>query len=221
MSLGGFIAGITIAVLAGVVSRSTVLREDASLAAFYLVSLALGVLIVSIRGSSIDLLHVLFGTVLALGQRCVDPHCRNRNPLHDHTRGHLSPACRRVLLLAVPAFGQCRKLSDTPTVFFSPSWCCTDLRIPGAGHVDGGWHHAPARDQRAACSRVSMFRERFCSDLGVCCKPNRPACLLLREPAFRTSHHSLTSGAGYLLSMLLGPKGGIVWQLVPRPHLEA
>ncbi len=42
------------------------LREDASLAAFYLVSLALGVLIVSIRGSSIDLLHVLFGTVLAL-----------------------------------------------------------------------------------------------------------------------------------------------------------
>ncbi|MGA7545009.1 MAG: metal ABC transporter permease, partial [Methyloceanibacter sp.] len=66
MSLGGFIAGITIAVLAGVVSRSTMLREDASLAAFYLVSLALGVLIVSIRGSSIDLLHVLFGTVLAL-----------------------------------------------------------------------------------------------------------------------------------------------------------
>ncbi len=31
----------------------------------------------------------------------------------------------------------------------------------------------------------------------------------------------LTSGAGYLLSMLLGPKGGVVWQLVPRPHLEA
>ena len=42
------------------------MREDASLAGFYLVSLALGVLIVSIRGSNIDLLHVLFGTVLAL-----------------------------------------------------------------------------------------------------------------------------------------------------------
>ena len=42
------------------------MREDASLAAFYLVSLALGVLIVSVRGSNIDLLHVLFGTVLAL-----------------------------------------------------------------------------------------------------------------------------------------------------------
>ena len=48
------------------VARSTVLREDASLAAFYLISLALGVLIVSLRGSNVDLLHVLFGTVLAL-----------------------------------------------------------------------------------------------------------------------------------------------------------
>jgi len=66
MSLGGFIAGIAVVVLAGIVTRSTMLREDASLAAFYLVSLALGVLIVSVKGSSIDLLHVLFGTVLAL-----------------------------------------------------------------------------------------------------------------------------------------------------------
>ncbi|MGB3036231.1 MAG: metal ABC transporter permease, partial [Methyloceanibacter sp.] len=66
MSLGGFIAGIAVVLLAGLVTRSTILREDASLAAFYLVSLALGVLIVSMKGSSIDLLHVLFGTVLAL-----------------------------------------------------------------------------------------------------------------------------------------------------------
>src|SRR5919106_147425 len=55
-----------VALAAGLVARSTVLREDASLAAFYLVSLALGVLIVSVRGSNVDLLHVLFGTVLAL-----------------------------------------------------------------------------------------------------------------------------------------------------------
>ena len=36
------------------------------MAAFYLISLALGVLIVSLRGSSVDLMHVLFGTILAL-----------------------------------------------------------------------------------------------------------------------------------------------------------
>ncbi|MBP7451384.1 MAG: metal ABC transporter permease [Ottowia sp.] len=66
MTLGGVVAGLLVAVGSGLVARSTVLREDASLAAFYLISLALGVLIVSTRGSSVDLLHVLFGTVLAL-----------------------------------------------------------------------------------------------------------------------------------------------------------
>ena len=66
MTIGGIVAGLTVALLAGAVTRSTILREDASLAAFYLISLALGVLIVSLRGSNVDLLHVLFGSVLAL-----------------------------------------------------------------------------------------------------------------------------------------------------------
>lgn len=66
MTLGGLIAGVAVAVAAGAVARSSVLGEDASLAAFYLLSLALGVTIVSLRGSNVDLLHVLFGSVLAL-----------------------------------------------------------------------------------------------------------------------------------------------------------
>ncbi|RYE07216.1 MAG: metal ABC transporter permease [Hyphomicrobiales bacterium] len=66
MTLGGFAAGLIVALLAGLVSRVTAQREDTSLAAFYLISLALGVLLVSLRGSNVDLMHVLFGTVLAL-----------------------------------------------------------------------------------------------------------------------------------------------------------
>jgi zinc/manganese transport system permease protein len=66
MTLGGLIAGFLVALLAGVLARVTELKEDASLAAFYLTSLALGVAVVSIRGTNIDLLHVLFGNVLAL-----------------------------------------------------------------------------------------------------------------------------------------------------------
>ncbi|WP_371823906.1 metal ABC transporter permease [Phyllobacterium sp. 628] len=66
MGLGGLIAGLSVAVLSGIVSRTTALKEDASFASFYLASLALGVLIVSLRGSNIDLLHVLFGTILAI-----------------------------------------------------------------------------------------------------------------------------------------------------------
>ncbi len=66
MGLGGMVAGLSVALLSGLVSRTTALREDASFASFYLASLALGVLIVSLRGSNVDLLHVLFGTILAI-----------------------------------------------------------------------------------------------------------------------------------------------------------
>ena len=66
MTVGGLVAGFSVALLAGLVARVTELKEDASLAVFYLASLALGVAIVSINGTNIDLLHVLFGNVLAL-----------------------------------------------------------------------------------------------------------------------------------------------------------
>ena len=66
MTIGGLLAGLTVAVLSGGVARNSVIKEDASLATFYLISLSAGVLIISLRGSSVDLLHVLFGSVLAL-----------------------------------------------------------------------------------------------------------------------------------------------------------
>lgn len=66
MSVGGLVVGLAVALIAGIVSRATSLREDASLAGFYLISLALGVLIVSTRGSNVDLLHVLFGSILSV-----------------------------------------------------------------------------------------------------------------------------------------------------------
>lgn len=66
MTVGGLAAGLAVAIASSAAARWTALREDASLAAFYLVSLALGVAIVSLKGSNVDLLHVLFGSVLAL-----------------------------------------------------------------------------------------------------------------------------------------------------------
>lgn len=71
MTVGGVVAGVLVALASGLVARSTVLREDTSLAAFYLLSLALGVLIVSTQGSNIDLLNVLFGTVLSLNDEAL------------------------------------------------------------------------------------------------------------------------------------------------------
>ena len=71
MSVGGLAVGLAVALLAGLISRVTDLREDASLAGFYLISLAAGVLIVSLRGSNVDLLHVLFGSILSVDDQAL------------------------------------------------------------------------------------------------------------------------------------------------------
>ncbi len=60
LSLGGLASGLGVAALAGKA------RQDARLVAFYLVALSLGVVLVAWRGSNIDVMRVLFGTVLAI-----------------------------------------------------------------------------------------------------------------------------------------------------------
>ncbi len=66
MAAGGLVAGLIVALLAAALSRFTALREETALAGLYLVALALGALILSAGGRQLDLLHVLFGSVLAL-----------------------------------------------------------------------------------------------------------------------------------------------------------
>jgi zinc/manganese transport system permease protein len=66
MAAGGVMAGMLVAALAGFISRSTALKEDASLAAIYLVALALGVTLISGHGTQLDLLHILFGSALGV-----------------------------------------------------------------------------------------------------------------------------------------------------------
>jgi zinc/manganese transport system permease protein len=66
MSLGGFAAGMATALVSGAIARFTNMREDASFAAAYLSALALGVLIISLRGSAVDLMNILFGSILGI-----------------------------------------------------------------------------------------------------------------------------------------------------------
>lgn len=65
MGLGGVIAGMAVAVLAGWLARRTGGREDSQLAGVYLLALASGVAMISAQ-HSIDLTHLLFGNVLAV-----------------------------------------------------------------------------------------------------------------------------------------------------------
>lgn len=72
LTLGGLVAGLGMTGIAAWVTRRTGLREDASLAAIYPISLASGVLLLGLAGNQLDLLHLLFGSVLA-----VDPPTLN------------------------------------------------------------------------------------------------------------------------------------------------
>jgi len=70
LSLGGLASGLAVAALAGLVTHGGA-RRDAGLVAFYLVALSLGVVLVAWRGSNVDVMRVLFGTVLSIDQRAL------------------------------------------------------------------------------------------------------------------------------------------------------
>jgi zinc/manganese transport system permease protein len=65
LSLGGLASGLAVAAIAGLITGARAWR-DAVLLAFYLVALSLGVMLVAWRGSNVDVVRVLFGTVLAI-----------------------------------------------------------------------------------------------------------------------------------------------------------
>jgi zinc/manganese transport system permease protein len=219
MSLGGFAAGLAVAIAAGLVARSTVLREDASLAGFYLVSLALGVLIVSVRGSNIDLLHVLFGTVLALDNaallliaaiataslavlaviyrplvlECFDPQfLRSASSLSSPT--HLTFLVLVVLNLVAgfQALGTLMAVGIMLLPAVSARFWAEDVSGMILVAVGG-----------AFAASVSGLLLSYYANV-----PTGPSIILL-------------CGVFYLLSMLVGVKSGFLWGLLPRKHLEA
>ena len=219
MSLGGLLAGLAVALAAGLVARSTILREDASLAAFYLVSLALGVLIVSVRGSNIDLLHVLFGTVLALDDAAII----------------LIVAIATVSLTVLsiiyrPLVLECfdpqylRSVSDASSPTHLLFLTLVVLNLVGGFQALGtllavGIMLLPAitarfwAEELSGLILVAMLAAFGASLAGLLLSyhanvPSGPAIILL-------------AGALYLASMLVGTRGGLIWRLVPRKHLEA
>jgi len=66
MSAGGMFAGLAVMLASGALSRTGALAEDASLAGLYLIALALGVAIVSLSSAQVDVLQLLFGSVLGV-----------------------------------------------------------------------------------------------------------------------------------------------------------
>ena len=143
MTIGGLAAGLVVAVGSGVVARATLLREDASLAAFYLISLALGVTIVSLRGSNIDLLHVLFGSVLALDDATLILLASIASMTLAGLAASTGPWCSNSRCL-VSCFGQ-QERRPRANYFFGAGRLEPCRRISGARHASRGRHDDAAR----------------------------------------------------------------------------
>ncbi len=118
-------AGFVIALGAGAVARVTELKEDASLAAFFLISLAVGVTIVSLKGNNVDLLHFLFGSVLALDDPTLLLIAGITTISLATLAVHLPPAGAGMRRSRLPALGQPRGRARRTSR--SSRWSCMNL----------------------------------------------------------------------------------------------
>ena len=219
MTAGGLIAGIVVALASGAVARFTALREDATLAAFYLISLALGVTIVSLRGSNVDLLHLLFGSVLALD----DATLLLLAAISTLTLFIFALLYRPLVMETLdPGFLASVSGAGAPTqlIFL----CLVVLNLVGGFHALGtllavGIMMLPAAAARlwvadvTLAIAIAMGIGIVASYLGLVISykagvPSGPVIILV-------------CGGIYLLSLLFGRSSGLIRLLRPRRHLEA
>jgi zinc/manganese transport system permease protein len=219
MTIGGLAAGLIVAVGSGVVARTTILREDASLAAFYLISLALGVTIVSLRGSNIDLLHVLFGSVLALD----DATLILLAAIASVTLIALAALYRPLVLETIDA-GFLASVSRSGGVVQIMFLVLVVLNLVGGFQALGtllavGMMMLPAASARLITDDMTLMIAAA-SVLGM----------LAGYAGLIVSFHAglpsgpliiLVAGLIYLLALIFGPAGGLLRRLKPGRHLEA
>lgn len=219
MTIGGLIAGLVVALLAGAVTRVTALREDASLAAFYLVALAAGVLIVSIRGSNVDLLHVLFGTVLALD----DAALFLLASIATATLAALAILYRPLVMECLDP-GFLRAVSRTSAPVHFAFLGLTVLNLVGGFQALGTLMAVGIMILPAAAARF------WAGGLGGMIAVAMLAAFAASLGGLLASYHFglpsgpaiiLSAGAIYLVSLVAGPEGGLVARRRPRRHLAA
>jgi zinc/manganese transport system permease protein len=219
MAGGGLIAGFVIAVGAGLIARSTQLKEDASLAAFFLISLALGVTIVSVKGTNVDLLHFLFGSVLAVD----DPTLMLIVGIASVSLVVLALIWRPLVLECVDP-GFLRSVSRAGDAAHFAFLALVVLNLVGGFQALGtllavGLMILPAVTARfwardiSGMVAVAVASAAIAGYAGLLASyhanlPSGPAIILV-------------AGGLYAFSLMVGPVGGLLWRALPQRHLEA
>ena len=219
MATGGLIAGFLITIGAGLVARATALKEDASLAAFFLISLALGVAIVSVKGSDEDLVHLLFGSVLSIG-----------NAALLFIAGVASVSLVVLALIWRPLVLDC----------VDPGFLRSVSRAGGAAHVAflalmvlnlvGGFLVLGTLLAVGLMMLPAFIARFWARDLTVMMVVAVGSAIISGFVGLFVAARAglpagpaiiLVAGALYLLSVVAGTVGGLIWLLLPRRHLEA
>ncbi len=218
MSLGGFIAGVVVAVLAGLIARTTQLKEDAALAAFFIVSLALGVTLVSVRRTNVDLLHFLFGNVLAL----------------DNATLLLAAAIATISVLVLAVIWRPLVLECV-----DPGFLRTVSRAGGPVHMAflalvvmnlvAGFQALGTLLAVGLMMLPAVAMRFWARDISSMIGGAILIGIVSGYVGLLASFHAnlpagpaiiLVAGAVYAVSVIVGRVGGYAGRLVPRPHLE-
>lgn len=219
LGTGGLLAGIALALGSIAVSRLTPLREDASFALFYLTALSAGVILLSWKGGAANLTHFLFGNILSMEttsftllcgvssvtvlslavlwrvwvQECFDPDSVAGGGLF----GSLTHGIFLLLVVAnlVASF---RALGTLLSVGL--------LMLPAV--ASKFW----ARHLLSMCL-VAMAVVFLAGAFG----------LFLSASLNLPSGPAMVLGAGVLalISVVVGPQGGLIWRLIHRRHFKA
>jgi zinc/manganese transport system permease protein len=219
MTAGGLIAGFVIALGAGFVARATELKEDASLAAFFLISLAVGVTIVSLKGNNVDLLHFLFGTVLALD-----------DPTLLLIAGITTISLVALALIYRPLVLEC----------VDPLFLRSVSRAGGPAHIAflalvvmnlvGGFHALGTLLAVGIMMLPAVIARFWARDITAMILVAALSGTIAGYVGLLLSYHTgapsgpaiiLVAGVLYVFSVLFGPVGGLVRQMFPGRHLEA
>jgi len=219
MAGAGLIAGFIIAVGAGLIARSTQLKEDASLAAFFLISLALGVTIVSVKGSNVDLLHFLFGSVLAV----------------DDPALILIVAITSVSLIVLALIWRPLVLECV-----DPGFLRSVSRAGGPAHLAfmalvvmnlvGGFQALGTLLAVGIMMLPAVISRFWARDITGMIAVAVGSAVVSGYAGLLVSYHAnlpsgpaiiLVAGGLYVVSVALGPVGGLLWRALPQRHLEA
>lgn len=219
LTLGGVFAGLIVAALAGWVARSTHLKEDTSLAAFYLISLALGVLVISIKQSNVDLFHVLFGNILAL----------------DNTALYLLASISSISLLLMALLYRPLVIECVDPSFFRHSGHASAaahygflflmvINLVSGFHALGtlmaiGIMILPAAAARFWVQSIDQILVAALLISAAGCYIGLLLSFYLDLPSGPAIIISL--GIVYIFSILLGTHGGLINQLIPKRHLTS